>query len=570
MKMKVRLPQMVQDPLTARYKEMRTVEEFFAEEEDFFLDGPVAKRVAVLDFDPESGELVRGARFQPPSARRKLGRYKVSRVDGDWDIYALDFIQASVFATVLRTMYMFEEPDTLGRKLVWAFDAPQLLLVPRAGEWANAFYERASHSLQLFYFTVDGGQVVYTALSRDIVAHETGHAILDGIAPDLYNAITPQSLALHEAVADLSALMMALRSGELRRKVLSKTGGSIKNSTAFSSVAEEFGRALDREGHGGYLRSLLNERTLDPNDTSVDPFGTPNHVTRDEPHALSEVLTGALYKIFVKMHETYKKRYAQEDGTTEFSASGKALAVAAKHFQRMVFRALDYLPPGEVSFADYARAIIAADQALYPKEDQERNWIRDEFVHRHMAPGPESLEVRTNFRRKVIRELDLDTLLESDWAAYEFANRNRRLLGIPQRIPFRVRPRLDVSKTYYTKDGEQRCRECIFKVSWDHQESNELGARFPRHRQITVGTTLAIDWDTRRIKALLTSDLAEQQRTDRDLLLHRLLDEGLLRLEHEAVGPSGAELGTAVIAEATQNLMRVRGAARTLHIVGEV
>jgi len=187
-----------------------------------------------------------------------------------------------------------------------------------------------------------------------------------------------------------------------------------------------------------------------------------------------------------------------------------------------------------------------------------------------MAPSPESLEVRTNFRRKVIRELDLDTLLESDWAAYEFANRNRRLLGIPQRIPFRVRPRLDVSKAYYTKEGKQTSRECILKVSWDHQESNDLGPRFPRHRQITVGTTLAIDWDTRRVKALLTSDLAEQQRTDRDLLLHRLLDEGLLRLEHEAIGPSGDELGTAVVAEATQNLMRVRGAARTLHIVGEV
>jgi hypothetical protein len=568
--MRVRLPMMVQDPLTSRYKGMRLVEEFFADEEDFFLDGPVAKRVAVLDFDSETGELLHGARFLPPSARRKLGRYKVSRVDGEWDIYTSDFIQASAFATVLQTMYMFEKSDTLGRQLVWTFDGPQLLVVPRAGEWANAFYERASHSLQFFYFTINGGQRVYTALSRDIVAHETGHAILDGIAPDLYNAITPQSLALHEAVADLSALMMALQSNQLRSTVLSQTGGSIENSTAFSSVAEEFGRALDREGRGGYLRSLLNERTLDPHDTSVDRFGTPNRVVRDEPHALSEVLTGALYKTFVKMHGAYKKRYAEEGGTSEFSASGKALAVAAQHFQRMVFRALDYLPPGEVSFADYGRAIVAADQALYPDDDRERNWIRDEFIGRHMAPSPESLEVRTNMRRKVIQELDLDTLVASDWAAYEFANQNRSLLGIPPRIPFHVRPRLDVSKAYYTKDGEQSSHECIFKVSWDHKEPNDLGPRFPSQRRITVGTTLAIDWDTRRIKALLTSDLAEEQRADRDRLLHRLLDEGLLRLEDEAIGPSGSELGTAVIAEAAQNLMRVRGAARTLHIVGEV
>ena len=568
--MRVRLPMMVQDPLTSRYKGMRLVEEFFADEEEFFLDGPVAKRVAVLDFDPETGKLCRGARFMPPSRRRKLGRYKVTEVAGQPDIYARDFVQTSAFATVLRTMYMFEEPDTLGRKLVWAFDAPQLLVVPQAGEWANAYYERASHSLQLFYFSMDGGPRVYTALSRDIIAHETGHAILDGIAPDLYNAITPQSLALHEGVADLSALMMALQSGTLRRTVLDQTGGSIKNSTALSSVAEEFGRALDREGHGGYLRSLLNERTLNPNDTSVDAFGKPNRVVRDEPHALSEVLTGALYKIFVGMHETYKKKYAEEEGISEFSASGKALAVAGKHFQRMVFRALDYLPPGEVSFADYGRAILAADEALYPDDDRERNQIRDEFIRRHMAPSPESLKVRTNLRRKVIQELDLDTLVESDWAAYEFANQNRGLLRIPQRIPFHVRPRLDVSKVYYTEGGKRKSRECILKVSWDHKEPNDLGPHFPWQRQITVGTTLAIDWDTRRIRALLTSDLAEEQRADRDLLLHRLLDEGLLRLEAEAIGPSGAELGTAVIAEATQDLMRVRGAARTLHIVGEV
>jgi hypothetical protein len=39
----------------------------------------------------------------------------------------------SVFGAVHKTIRMFEEPDVLDRRVVWAFDAPQLLVVPRAG-----------------------------------------------------------------------------------------------------------------------------------------------------------------------------------------------------------------------------------------------------------------------------------------------------------------------------------------------------------------------------------------------------------------------------------------------------
>src|SRR6185295_18081466 len=110
-------------------------------------------------------------------------------------------LSVSVFGTVHKVISLFEEPDTLGRRIDWAFDGPQLLVVPRAGDTANAFYERYSRSLQFFHVDRPGVGRVYTAASQDIVAHETGHAVLDAIAPDLYDAVTPQSLAMHEAIA---------------------------------------------------------------------------------------------------------------------------------------------------------------------------------------------------------------------------------------------------------------------------------------------------------------------------------------------------------------------------------
>ena len=48
-------------------------------------------------------------------------------------------IALSAFGTVLETIQMFERPDVLGHRLAWAFGSPQLLVVPRAGIWKNAF-----------------------------------------------------------------------------------------------------------------------------------------------------------------------------------------------------------------------------------------------------------------------------------------------------------------------------------------------------------------------------------------------------------------------------------------------
>jgi hypothetical protein len=479
---------MIQDPRLSGYKHLKRIVERPYLKEDAFLDGPACSRVAVRDLDPATGQERPGVPFEPPSGGRKLGRYQIATKE---DIYSAGFMAVSVFGTVLRTIYMFEEEDTLGRTIKWGFDEPQLLVVPRAGYDPNAYYSRETRSLEFCYFDNPGDPAhrVYTALSRDIVCHETGHAILDGIAPHLLYATyakAPQTFALHESVSDLVAVVMSFRSGHLREAILEETRGSIDDVSAFSSIGEEFGQARYNLDCLRDLRSPLRIDEVKPGDG----------------YGLSQVLSAALYKMIIGMHKRWWQKFSGEGAALDYSQSGKALAIAVEHFKRMIFRALDYLPPAEVSFADYGRAIIAADQASHPDDKEEREFICQEFFERGIVTSPQAMAVETDYEHPAVKELDLEVIVRDDAAAYGFAERNRDLLRIPAGVALNVEPRLDVTKLYYHQGGKERVRECLFKVWWRQSDPNSPQGKHP----IRVGTTLAIDWRTRRVRAVLTSD----------------------------------------------------------------
>jgi hypothetical protein len=488
------------------------------EADEPLLDGPISRRVAVIDLHPETGAVMPGAHFVRPQGRT-LGRYEVK---DEADYEATDFMQVSVFSAVMRMMVLFEAPDVLGRKLRWAFDGEQLLVVPRAGKMPNAFYHRDSRSLQ-FFFVDDRskpGKLVYACLAPDIVAHETTHAILDGIAPELYDATSPQSLAMHEAIADLGAVMLAVRTNRLLRKVLDKTDGDIRKASAFNEIAKQFGTAI----LGRPLRDLNNDASF------LDPHG----LKLNEPHDLSLILTGALYKLLIAEYEgarqeQFDKELAEEvarrDGTgrsppTEkekeklrFSVAGKALFTATDKLKRIVFRALDYLPPSEISFADYGRAMVAADAYSNPDDPEPREFIKAEFKRRGMVDDASTLDpVDPSF--DLPAELDLEQLKRSDWAAYQFAETWREKLLIPPNIPFEVRPRLDViRKTWRTGGQPALTRALLFKVSWRTAQTFGYG-ELVREVSIMRGTTLAIDSETRKVCTLLSTSPSHPSQTD--------------------------------------------------------
>jgi hypothetical protein len=553
--MKVSLPLIVQDPMTTDGKVVEGihVEEWRDNVTDWG-DGPSNSLLVVEDFDPATGELLPGVKFEPPSPRRKMGRYVVPH-----DIYSREFINVSVVGTIIKTMWLFADSRALGREIKWAFDAPRLRVLPRAGEGANAFYERETGTLQFLYFPNphNPDQTIYTSLSRDIVAHETAHAIIDAIAPALYDALTPQALAVHEALADLTALLTAFQSNTLRLRTLAKTQGSIRNPNAFNGLAPEFGQALDQSRRANALRSLWNDKTLDPADRSLDDQGSPNLVDPTDPHALSEVLSGALYKALVGEYEQHWRNLGNG-----FSQSGRALYEALGTFQRVIFRGLDYLPPGEVSFADYARAITIEDynlmsgiDDLFSGELRSRHVIGDEEVWRDR--NYQSFEYDAN--GPVARE---------NFSPLEFVNENRSLFNIPAHVPIDILPTLRTSKQsswnsgWSEEAGASTSNEALIKVSWEKIEEDYFDRNFPKARSITCGATIGFD-QAGKVTKVLTADV-DAQRRERDRMVRSLLESGLLHLASEGAGDTGPR-ASPIRLNIGKGVMKISGAGRLLH-----
>lgn len=164
------------------------------------------------------------------------------------------------------------------------------------GEDFNAYYDRAG--LHFFHGTV-AGHPVYSGESPDVVSHELGHAVLDALRPQLWDAASDEVAAFHEAFGDVSAMLSALQLQSFRDEVLASTTGRLERSSRLSRLAEQLGHAIRTiqpdAVDADSLRNAANSFFYD--EPTALPPTAPATMLAAEPHSFSRVFSGAFLRL---------------------------------------------------------------------------------------------------------------------------------------------------------------------------------------------------------------------------------------------------------------------------------
>jgi hypothetical protein len=384
--------------------------------------GPCGEYIEVIDHDPASGLYYEPIDLNAPELLAQNG---LPPSEG-----RPQFHQQMVYAVAMKTILDFER--ALGRHVFFAREylpgekrgddqVQRLRIYPHAMRHDNAYYSPIKTALLFGYFQPDnhltsGDRWVFTCLSQDIVAHETAHAILHGVHR---RSIQPSNLdtrAFHEGFADIVALLQHFTMRDVLRQQIRATRGSVRRQSLLNSLAGQFGHALGRKT--GALRFALELVELDGAIARADSDADKITLIRQHwerlergykgskpaptaaldpalweallcsvrlgdsvthPHERGGYLVAAVYDAFAMIYERRTADLMRINAAASRGTEGDLLpdiverlateaTKAADHVMRMCVRALDYVPPVDMTFGEYLRAIITADHDLVPND----------------------------------------------------------------------------------------------------------------------------------------------------------------------------------------------------------
>ncbi len=255
-----------------------------------------------------------------------------------------------------------------------------------AGEDLNAYYDRKSLS---FFHGAANGKTIYTCESADIISHEFGHAVLDLLRPDLWDAALDEVAAFHESFSDLSTILTALQ------LVLGAPGSAERNRRPSRSE-------LDLVPHGrpvGQGRSTTMNPQAAPADclrNAVNSFfyrdpmqlppDAPHHELSSEPHSFSRLFTSAMFEAMAGMLKLITDKPREEDLEKLSHDAGALLS-----------RAVQNAALSAAFFSELAAQVIWADGSLFNGKYEDA--LRSAFVRRGLL----SLEAARSLRAEAAR-----------------------------------------------------------------------------------------------------------------------------------------------------------------------
>ncbi|MBC8142186.1 MAG: S8 family serine peptidase [Armatimonadetes bacterium] len=394
--------------------------------------GPVGEYLEVVDVDPASGCVYAPVDLNAPEI---LAQHGLSPSEGN-----PQFHQQMVYAVAMNTIAHFEK--ALGRPVFWSPVSPwrddmpeeaarhspeswqketatgqkdennrfvqHLRIYPHALREANAYYSPAKRALLFGYFPATSevgngdiypGGLVFTCLSHDIIAHETTHALLDGMHTFFNEPTNDDVLAFHEALSDIVALFQHFTYSDIVRHQIASARGNLSAESLLGQLAQQFGRATG--GGRAALRSYLGEYHK-----GVWVSKTPDPTLladATEAHERGAILVAAVFRAFLIL---YNKRTGDllrlATGGTGILPAGqihpdlverlaREASETANNLLAVCIRAVDYVPPVGITFGTYLRALITAD---YEHNAHDRRY-RTAFIEAFSDWGIYPREVRT-------------------------------------------------------------------------------------------------------------------------------------------------------------------------------
>ncbi|WP_299274481.1 hypothetical protein [uncultured Psychroserpens sp.] len=302
------------------------------------------------------------------------------------------FHQQFVYTIGMKIIRLFE--DALGRKIIWRPNhyndvdeedgIEPLRIYPHALLEANAYYNSEKNAILFGYFKAEElfqginipGSTVFTCLSPDIIAHEMTHAILDSIHPHFIENTNPDVAAFHEAFADIIALLEMVGNKDLVTHQLLSANGQIDSESIFGNLATQVGQA-SKLGHHA-LRNMIGY---------YDKKGKWRRIKADRfaqqktqgYHDKGGVFVACVFDAFIRLynHSTQDLlRIAKYDENSKEAISidlvnrlTKEAIEISQTLLKICIQALDFVPPCDITFGDYIRAMITADMEMTPEDN---------------------------------------------------------------------------------------------------------------------------------------------------------------------------------------------------------